>query len=468
MGVSVSPTVTPGKPSLTSARVCSIVLAVPVVTVAAWTVVANSLQVGFCQVDDEIDLRQYIRVLIRYRVWIVGLVVAAAVIAFAVSSIMPPSYEASALVAITGPRYRMQFDSRMQDVPFDPRAFAKGYTQLAESDDVINALLEVAAAQRPADAAPLALSALHEMLTASAVGDGNLVQLTVRAATPELAAALANAWAERYVGHLNALYGKQQDLTELETQVVQAKERVEQADQELAALRRDYGLGYRPSAAPDLAEPPSIGLMYRLQDRTRRLADNEARSLRIAQLIEEAQQIVERADEAAPALVSGLLADMLGLGLFSADNTGLVQINLGDIDARASARALLEALRAKQTATQAVVEQYRGEVAALQAEVAQRQMQLEQLLRAQQVDQNTYLVLSNKLQESRVEADGDIARVAGRAAPPEMPAGRGRLFTSALAAVVAGVVSVFAVFFIEYWRQGESPVAAAAGAAQAG
>lgn len=411
--------------------------------------------------DDEIDLRQYIRVLIRYWVWIVGLAAAAAVIAFAVSSVMPPSYEASALVAITGPRYRLQFDSRMQDVPFDPRAFAKGYTQLATSDDVLAGLLDIANAARPADAEPVQVSALRERLSASAVGDGNLVQLKARAETPELAASLANAWAERYVSHLDALYGTKQDLAALETQVAQVKARVEEADRTLAALRRDYGLGYRPSAAPDLAEPPSIGLMYQLQDRTRRLADSQARLERIGQLIEEAQQIVDRADEAAPALVSGLLADMLGLGLFSGGNTGLVQINLGDMDVRASAQALLEALRAKQVATQAIVENQARDVAALQAEVAQRQMQLEQLLRAQQVDQNTYLTLSTKLAESRIEADGDIARIAGRAAPPEMPAGRGRLFTAALAGMVAGLVSVFAVFFIEYWRQGEAPLPAA-------
>lgn len=416
--------------------------------------------------DDEIDLRQYIRVLIRYWVWIVGLAVAAAVIAFAVGSLQPSSYEAGALVAVTGPRYRMQFDSRMQDVPFDPRAFAKGYTQLATSDDILAALLDVAGAHWPADAEPLQLRALRGMLNANAVGDGNLVELTARGATPEAAADLANAWAERYVRQLNALYGKDQDLSALETQVGQAKASVEATDRTLAQLRREYGIGYSSSALT--VDVEQVGIVYQMQVRTRLLAENEARAERIGQLLEEARMVAARAGGASPALVSGLLADLLGMGLMPVRVSGMVQINLADMDTAASVAAIVTALEAKQAANQQAIDRLKAEVASLQTEVAAQQMTLEQLLRDQQLNQNTYLVLSNKLQESRIEADGDIARIAGRAAPPDVPAGRGRLFTSAFAAMVAGLLSVFAVFFMDYWRRGNAPVPPAAEASRAG
>jgi uncharacterized protein involved in exopolysaccharide biosynthesis len=398
--------------------------------------------------DDEIDLRQYIRVLIRHWVWIVGLAAAAAAIAFAVGSLQPPTYEASALVAITGPRYRLQFDSRMQDVPFDPRVFAKGYAQLATSDDIVTALLDVANANRPPGIEPLQLRGLRGQLSANTVGDGNLVELAARDASPEAAAELANAWADRYVGHLNALYGRDQDVSALEAQVAQAKANVEATDQALAKLRREYGLGYTDQ----------LGIAYQLQVKTRLLAEQEARAERIEQLLEEARLVAARADGAPPALVSGLLADMLGLGLMPARASGMVQIDLADMDTDASVAAIVTALEAKQSATRQAIDQLQADVATLQTEVAAQQMTLEQLLREQQVNQNTYVVLSNKLQESRIEANGDISRIAGRAAPPEVPAGRGRLFSSALAATVAGLLSAFAVLFIDYWRQGSALV----------
>ena len=43
--------------------------------------------------EEEIDLRKYIEVLIHHWYWIVGLGVAAAAIAFAVSSFLPPIYD---------------------------------------------------------------------------------------------------------------------------------------------------------------------------------------------------------------------------------------------------------------------------------------------------------------------------------------------------------------------------------------
>lgn len=402
--------------------------------------------------EDEIDLRQYIRTLLRYWRWIVGLGLLAAVLAFAVSSVLPPQYEATTLVAITGPRYRMQFDPRMQDVPFDPRQFTKGYAAIATGNELLTALLGAYDGNSSGGGAVLSLEELKEMLNAQAVGDGNLVQLSVRAGDPEGAARLANTWAERYVAQLNTLYGQKQELSSLEAQVARAKAAVERTDQELARLRREYGIGFRPSAAPDVVEP--LGIVYQLQAKTRLLSDYEARASKVAQLLEEARAVMKRADGAVPAIISGLIADMLGLGQLNTVGMPQVQISLGNLDVEASLAALVEALEAKQAATQEAIAQLQGEVTSLQAEVAARQMQLEQLLREQELNQKTYLTLANKLEEARVEVNGDIARVASRAAVPEKPSAPRRMFNTALAAVVAVFVAAFGALFAEYWRQG--------------
>ncbi len=403
--------------------------------------------------EDEIDLRQYIRTLLRYWRWIVGLGLVAAVLAFAISTILPPQYEATALVTITGPRYRMQFDPRMQDVPFDPRQFTKGYAAIATGDELLTTLLEATGS------AMLSLEDLKGALDAQSVGDGNLVQLRARADDPAEAARLANAWAERYVAHLNALYGQKQEISTLEAQVAQAKAAVERTDQELARLRREYGIGFRfrPSAAPDVVEPDVVeplGIVYQLQSRTKLLADYEARAGKIAQLLGEARAVMERADGAAPAIVSGLMADMLGLGQLNTVGMPQVQLNLGDLDVPASLAALVAALEAKQAATQEAIAKLQNEVASLQTDVAARQMQLEQLLREQEVSQQTYLTLAKKLEENRVEVNGDVARIASRAAVPQKPSSPRPMFNTALAAVVAVLVAAFGALFAEYWRQG--------------
>jgi len=163
--------------------------------------------------------------------------------------------------------------------------------------------------------------------------------------------------------------------------------------------------------------------------------------------------VATHADGSSPALISGLLVDMLGLGLPNLGASPLVQIFPADMDPKASVAALIDALDAMQSSTDQTITQLKTEVASLQTEVARRQMELDQLMREQTSNQNTYLTLSNKLQESRVEANGDIARVASRAVAPVAPIGPRRVFNAALAGVVAVVVSVFAVVFIEYLRQ---------------
>lgn len=57
--------------------------------------------------EDEIDLREYIDVLIRHWKAIVALTVIAAIVAGVVSFLLPPTYEARATLVATGERYRL-------------------------------------------------------------------------------------------------------------------------------------------------------------------------------------------------------------------------------------------------------------------------------------------------------------------------------------------------------------------------
>jgi uncharacterized protein involved in exopolysaccharide biosynthesis len=63
--------------------------------------------------EEEIDLRPYIAALIEKWYWIVGSAVVAAVVAFGVTSLQPPVYEAETAVAIVRSRTDVTFDTRI-------------------------------------------------------------------------------------------------------------------------------------------------------------------------------------------------------------------------------------------------------------------------------------------------------------------------------------------------------------------
>ena len=82
--------------------------------------------------EEEIDLRAYVLVLLKYWKWIIGTTGAAAVVALVVSFLLPPTYEATALVAIKAPQYVMQFDPRFEVPSQLPQPAYKAYPDLAE------------------------------------------------------------------------------------------------------------------------------------------------------------------------------------------------------------------------------------------------------------------------------------------------------------------------------------------------
>ena len=90
--------------------------------------------------DQDIDLREYIAVLLKYKFWIAGLAIGAALVALVVSLFLPPTYQATALVAITKPKYEMQFDSRFALVGGNALPPYKAYPLLATSDELLDTL----------------------------------------------------------------------------------------------------------------------------------------------------------------------------------------------------------------------------------------------------------------------------------------------------------------------------------------
>ena len=423
--------------------------------------------------EEEIDLRRYIEVLIRYWYWIVGLGMAAAVIAFVVSSFLTPIYEASALVAVTGPRYRLQFDPRILDVPFDPGQFTRVYPTMATSDGVLLSVAGEIDQSQFVDV--MDLQYLKNMLNAESADGGALVILKAGSRDPQAAARLANVWADQFVAQLNTLYGGDEDISRMEARLAEAKTALEQADQALTAFRREYGLeffgggelGPTDQASEMLGiaarQSRTVSVARELEAKARQLLEYETRADQIAQLLQEARAVQAQVNGAtSPAVVAGLLADMLRLGVAEGQPSSLVQISLAGLDAESSLAALVTALGAKQGSTQETITRLALEVETLQSEVADRQQELEQLLRDRELAEDTHLTLSRKLQETSIEMGDDVARVLSHASVPSVPVSPRRRLNTAIAGVLGVMVAVMAVFIVEYWRQ-DPPAAGPAG-----
>jgi len=356
----------------------------------------------------------------------------------------------------------LQFDERVENIPFNPTQLSKGYPIIATSDDLLLSAANAADPPLPPDRQDL--DDLRETFTAATAGDPNLIKLTVESKDPQEAANLANAWAGQVVTHLNDIYGGSGDMTLFEGQVANAKTTLEAADQALVAFRREYGMGFSDGRSSEGNEEDDmvldLGIRRRLQAKTDLLTDYETKARQITQLLQEARAASAQVNETtSPAIMAGLLGDMLDLGLVNEETSRhSIQISLSGLDAEASLSALIIALEAKQTSIDEAITGLSAEVQTLQSQLADRQQELDQLLRDRQVAQDAYLTLSNKLQEATIETQdetGDVLLLS-KAAVPKEPARPRRLLNTAVAGMLGLMVGVFGAFFIEYWQQ-ETP-----------
>ena len=176
------------------------------------------------QQDDEIDLRQYLDVVIRW--WREIVLIAAGVAALAALSILalrlvtPPSYVATASVAIARTVSDVSFDERFRTSPGEMdtasvNARRSALLGLVTTGSIANEVIaELGDLLSEEERDPSALLQRIEGEPGPTVGtraDSDLIRITAKADSPEKAAAIANAWARAYVRQINTVYGQVPD-----------------------------------------------------------------------------------------------------------------------------------------------------------------------------------------------------------------------------------------------------------------
>ncbi|MCL4860215.1 MAG: hypothetical protein KJZ93_12445 [Caldilineaceae bacterium] len=206
------------------------------------------------QQDDEIDLRQYLDVVIRW--WREIVLIAAGVAALAALSILalrlvtPPSYVATASVAIARTVSDVSFDERFRTSPGEMdtasvNARRSALLGLVTTGSIANeVLVELGDLFSEEERDPSALLERIEGEPGPTVGtraDSDLILITAKADSPEKAAAIANAWARAYVRQINTVYGQVPDevFDSIRAELATAEQSYHEAQSRLEAFLAD-------------------------------------------------------------------------------------------------------------------------------------------------------------------------------------------------------------------------------------
>jgi len=468
--------------------------------------------------EDEIDLRQYVAVLLKYWRVIAGMAVVGAALAFVISSLLPRQYEATALVVVTSPRYILSFEPKIETASGAEaqRVNPKAYLGLATSDDLLNRLLAdpATASWKPEQRT---LEAMRGgPLEAKAGADPTLLQLQVTDADPARAAAVANAWAALFVRYVNEIYSRGESTQAFfDAQVTTAKADYDAAqraveeflgDNRVAELQREIDARQTLIDQYQSGQTASWGeaINQQMQSRRQILANYYSELADIEQLLADARALREQVQEGGQSAAANT-ANTLSLVLLrnrafggGAETNLQLQLSLAqavepvtlaDVESlivvlearKADAQTRIDALSAGlltdlQTPANPpggdqvsqLIKQYSDEVLALTAQLEAEETRQRELTQARDLAWETYTSLARKAEETRIAVQGGEAEVqlASTASVPAEPAGPRRMLSTLIAGAIVLIAGVFGAFGWEWWTGGpaSTPTRAMTGA----
>ncbi|MFC1981431.1 GumC family protein [Chloroflexota bacterium] len=388
--------------------------------------------------EDELDLRKYIDVLLRHWKVIVSITLIAVIIAGLVSFLSPRTYEANAVVIITKARSEIIFEPKYPTfLEEDSISQRKALIAQVKSSAVATQVIEQLGDKfKPEE------RRVENMLGKVQVREqGDLIEISVKSTDPYQATVIANAWAESYESYINGLYSGIL-LSPAELQV--------QAD----AARKEYE--EKQKAWEDFVSS------NRVDELSRQITDKKLlcalKSLRGQIKAGSLSSASVAADSLALILLQTQAFTSLPPELqVSLDAVSNLNTDLDDIDALIS---MLEA-RSGGTKGQSISE-LRQEILQLMGELEQELAKQRELKNSRGTAWETCTTLDNKAAEVKVATlvQDIVVRVAGVAVVPESPVAPHRAMNIGIALVLGLIVGVFVAFGVEYFKKtGEKPEA---------
>jgi len=386
--------------------------------------------------EDEIDLREYLHVLIRHWKLIVSITLIAVIAAVLVGFLAPLTYEAKASVLITETRAQIVFEPKYRTFSsVEQEELKQALVALVKSNSVAASVVEkLGDALGPAEQNVIRIQKKVDVKTV-----GDLIEISVKSGDPEKAADIANAWAEAYVDYINGLYtGTSQSPDELRTQADDAKKGYEEkqrawesfvSNNRLDELQRLIGDKKLLVDVKYLREQIAAGISTP--------ASAAANSLAIILL--QAKAFIKL-----PAELQVSLDTLPGLD-------ASIEGQLRDIDALIST---LESRIGEKRGQS--VDELQKEILQLKGEYQQESARERELKRSRDVAWETYTTLDNKAIELEVASQAqDVAvRVAVAATVPELTTARPDITSVGIALALGLIISVFAAFGLEYLTNG--------------
>ncbi|HHV57916.1 MAG TPA: hypothetical protein GXX50_09190 [Firmicutes bacterium] len=419
--------------------------------------------------EEEISLRDMIEVLLRGKVTIAVITAAAVLVAGVLSFfVLPPTYEAVATVMVNQPAQQAPPEQGTPEFLASltrlPQMTIATYAAQVKNPVILKKVLEQLQLQEKYTIAQFA-----NKISVGTPKDTNLMEIKVEDEDPQLAANIANAVASELVSFVSDMNQQRVSMSArmLKNQIAAEDQSIAQGAEELKSF---------------LKQPQSVTeLQADLDAKLKLLTDLKAQAAAARIDLAGAQAGLAAAEEALantlPVIKTNKsLADDAFLSQVAAAASGKSPAALGGLKMEseepnkaymalqedvATRRAAVASLKNQIAATEATISSLQNDIQDIQVKLVDKQLKYDQLQQKIDTARQNYKLYNSKYAEalsaSSLSAGEANLMLLSQAYIPRRPVGPRKMLNMAVAGVLGLMVSVFLVFFQEYWRTSAAP-----------
>jgi len=412
--------------------------------------------------EEEIDLREYINVLLK-RKGIIILIFLIAVVTAAVASyfVLKPVYEASAILMISKPKYQVELEPRIQ-TQFTPEISLATYESLIKDIEIEEEVIKRLNLDQP----PYELTPdnLREMVTIESIKNTNLIKMSLQAGDPKLVKDIANVWAALFV-EKNKDFNLQESKEAqgfIEEQLIISKQNFFNIEEEIQKFNETYKIEILENEIKGKAAKV-LNYELRLDDIKLSLEKEKAKREQFVVELDEQDKILKLNksivdDQFFHQLVSNIIKDDLGAINLAYVSEEINPIYYNFAQQLISTEVSISSLQAEEKQLKENIDDFNLKLETLRKKLANIKLTQSRLEREYNTAKGVYDVLSQKAKEVKIAVaiESGLVKIASLAYEPKYPIKPNKKLNILIAGVLGLFVGIFVAFFLEFWQKGES------------
>lgn len=412
--------------------------------------------------DEEVDLRDYIEVLIKRRKFIIGITLLVVIITAIFSYfILPPVYEATGSLLVKPEEANVQFTSPEQllsPLTYLPQISLATYQEIIKSKYIEKKVFEELNLSSPPY--NLTIDDFDEMVTVENPKDSTLIKVSAKYRDPDVTQKIADTILTESLNYINSLNSSQiaSSSSILEKQYLDAKKELESAEKALADFnsqadnldslkrKRSSYIDALNSYLSDLLQLDAQIAQYEsLLSSTRAKLKSESKYIVLEKSIIDDPLLSQLAQQLSN-------ENILYLSQLKVNSQEINPIYEDLSSKEENYTITLSGLNTKKSTLQKLVSDTQNIIHQLDEQINSKQLELNNLNRAVEIAQSNYSSIATNYVQSSLTPLSPVT-IAERPIVPEKPVAPRKVFNMAIAGVAALLVSILLAFFLEYWNR---------------